>query len=1297
MRKLKTFLSFAIAIGLFFSLAFNVKAQTGLGSITGEVTDPSGAVIPGAKVAAVNIDTGVRKEVVTTGSGSYFIPDLIPGKYNLEATATGFKKLIHQGIALQVEDRLSIKLALSVGTAAQTVQVTADTGGLRTQDAQTGEVITHNLIEEMPDLNRDPFSLITLAGNVQGDGSRAGINLGLGSSIYSGASTTRVNGGRTQGVEYLVDGVPVSMGFVHNVANATPAMDDVSEFKVITNGLSAEYGRLSGGAVSLSTMSGTNQLHGQLFEYNQNAFLNANSWQNDAQKAPKGNFRQNDFGVSMGGPVLLPHLYDGRNRTFWYVSYEGVRNSSAGSVSLGQTITDQERTGDLTDIGTGPCTMDWATNSPTPTCPNYPWAQVYDPYQNSYPNKVLDPQTGNMTYEKYLAGGDGRHIPASEMNPLVQQIIKLMPHPNHAPTPGTGTAGNYLARQSNTTNQNNWSVRLDQNISNASSLYGRFNYSTGNTYVGPYNPVLGTYSGTNINGGFNAVLHYSHTFSPTTLFDVHVGGIYNPWDTGSHLPANFSNAGMGFSSDVLNMIGGNNIVNFKTGPMTEGQTVSGLVQGGQYNALLQSANYYNVNSTSYDYAGSLTKILGRHSLKFGYEGRRYYDDPLSSAQSNASSPGDGYGFDAAAVATPYVDLAANDDTWFNQAYADGVGQFLMGIDSWTRVTGATGRALAENYYASYLQDDFKLNSKLTLNLGIRWETESPVTERHNNMTVWDPNAPSLFTIDSGYNWDSALTAAGLNPAQVRTPGWVTNGYPNGNLLMVDTPQHPSRLASNWHPWNFSPRLGAAYSITPRTVISGSFAVMYLPTSGNLTTYGDAPGVAYASSLNNQNTQVCCNVSIPQLGLQTISAPFTSAQYFPFEHSTYVAEAQTTQSGTGTGGMDVNAHMPREYDWGLNVQHQFNHDWLVELSYSANASNTLLGVGNPSRFPADLHTGGPNGTNAKIYTTPVQSPFASQFCPQGGCAIGPVMNVGYLEYLYPYYGPVNVEGENNGTSHYESGNVRVEHRYKSGLYVLFNYTFSKLLDNIGGPDSGLGNPGQGTGTGGKSFQQVYDINSVYGLSPFDETHVAGLTYIYNLPFGAGRQFMYATDGLKNKLLQGVAGGWNVAGNVSWNSGTPVTISATGTNVDQGPIYDFVTFASLAPGATVKSLFNKNFQGPGSVVVPPGTAPKSQSISAFNASAIANGGQVESFTNGNLPQDIGIFRNPGDWNSNISVMKNFILAPDGTRYLQLRLESNNFLNHPGYGGYDSTLSDNAFGQITGPANGSRAMQISGRFVF
>ncbi len=262
---MKSKLVFLLVLSLVVIAPWTV-AQTGKGSISGRITDPSGAVVPGVDVTITNRSTGVATKTKTNHDGYYEVNELLPDNYDIEVKAPNFKTVVHNNIVLQVEDRLTVDIRLEVGQVTETMVVTTEAPQLRTADAETGEVIDQNMIENLPSNNtgfaRDPLLLLSISGDVQGGGQRAGWALGInGGGPYSGPNDTRINGGRTSSLEYLVDGVPISQNFGHVISNGTPAYDDVSEFKVVTNGISAEYGRLSGGAVSIGTKSGSNSFH----------------------------------------------------------------------------------------------------------------------------------------------------------------------------------------------------------------------------------------------------------------------------------------------------------------------------------------------------------------------------------------------------------------------------------------------------------------------------------------------------------------------------------------------------------------------------------------------------------------------------------------------------------------------------------------------------------------------------------------------------------------------------------------------------------------------------------------------------------------------------------------------------------------------------------------------------------------------------------------------------------------------------------------------------------------------------
>jgi len=288
----------ALALLALFVSAIPALSQTANATLNGVVRDASGAIVPNVRISTRNVQTNVIRQTVSNSEGRYAVSDLVPGNYTISASYEGFKRLERGGIALRVGDRVSIDLNLELGAQSEQVSVTAEVPLLRVDDAQTGLVIDNRRIQELPQYNRNPLAFAQLTPNVNGTSDQGG---------YSG--DFRINGGRTAQAEYVIDGIPVTTGYRHDVPPSVPSMEAISEFKVITNGLSAEYGRLSGGLVTLVTRAGTNAYHGSLYEFFRNDKLNANDWNSNRFGRAKGVFHDNVFGGTFGGPVRIPKLY----------------------------------------------------------------------------------------------------------------------------------------------------------------------------------------------------------------------------------------------------------------------------------------------------------------------------------------------------------------------------------------------------------------------------------------------------------------------------------------------------------------------------------------------------------------------------------------------------------------------------------------------------------------------------------------------------------------------------------------------------------------------------------------------------------------------------------------------------------------------------------------------------------------------------------------------------------------------------------------------------------------------------
>jgi hypothetical protein len=1204
--------------------ALTVYSQGGLGTVRGTVTDRTGAVVPGAKIAVTNVETNLRTEAQSDSSGVYQVFQLRPGIYELAVEAAGFKRLSRQGILVQVADNLTVDLSLEVGGLSESVTVTGDAPLIRTADAQTGEVINNALISNLPQLQRDPLRLLVLAGNVQGGGTRA-----------QPGSDTRINGGRTVGVEYKIDGITAGTGLGHKVVDMTPTMETVAEFKVITNGISAEYGRLSGGAVELITKGGTNQFHGQLFEYFQNDHLNANSWQQNALGGTKPKFSQNIYGGVVGGPVWIPKVYKGTSRTFFFFNYEGMHRRQAGTLQVASVPTEMERRGDFSQT---------FYNGIRPTLYDQ-WGPVrYDAATNQYIRQNIL--------------GDGKRIPLSLLSPVSVELLKFVPLPNREPASGSSAQGNYIAPRNDTGERDMYGVRLDHNFTDSHRFFGRFTIrdsESGQTrWRGPASRATQNRS----KEGLNVTLNHNWMISPSMTMEFRGGLNHWPNSAGGLLDPSFSSGAVPFDPITRSLTGTNNV------PLVR-------AAGNPTTIFTENATANITNYSTYDTGITLTKILGQHTLRTGFQMYKFYD--------NFSAAGSGtFSFHAGPVhEIAGVDFGFGSDV--SIAYATAA--YMVGTNNQAELIGGTTRANAFNYYAGFIQDDLKLTPRLTLNLGLRWDMESPVTERHDKLYFWDPDAPAPFRINSGYNWAAELNAAGIDPSTVRTPAWVSGGFLPGALRIANTPEFPSRKGNKYIRDQFAPRIGAAYQLTPKTVLRGSFALMYMPTTGAEVAYSgsglplaDSASAGWHASTDNMITLY-----------SNWQSPFLEGQYVKYNRTNTGANFGAT-GPTSPAGFSRIVRMPKEYTFSFGVQRELKGNMVVEGTYNGNLGRELLGPDMVGRFPRDLFTGGPQGDNLKLYTKQIASPTAGQ--TQNNSVVGPKQNLAILQMAYPYFGAIAVQGVNLGRSNFHALNLRVEKRMSMGLSFLGNYTFSKLLDDVGGPNVALGI--NNTVLGAKRQQNVDAVTDLYGLSTLDETHVFRFAANYQLPVGRGKHWLSSPQNFGMKVLDGALGGWELAGMGTIRSGRPVTLVATTPNINNNVRVEW-TYGSFADPNN-PTVDNPAFNTNGNVFYSTRDPLPDQPLRRF-----FNAVDAKQFTYGTLPPIFPRLRHPGNYNYDVSLMKSFFLTRERGTYLQLRLEGNNFFNIRGYGNYNTTIGTRYFGMITDAGNAPRNLQVSMRLIF
>ena len=493
-----------------------VLAQTTTGTFGGTVSDATGGRVAQAAVTALNVETGQKLKAETTGTGDFIIVQVPPGKYEVDVVAKGFKSLSRKGLTLDVDGKITLDLVLEVGSITESVSVTGEAPLLRTQDAQMGEVVNSLMVENLPQIDRDPLNMLRLTGDISGTATSA-------NPAGSPGSDVRINGGRMQGMDVLVDGNSVDSGKYHAIyAGGTPTMEQVDEFKVVTNGIPAEYGRVSGGLVTMVTRGGTNEIHGRGFEFFKNQLFDANTWEANnetpyvaGQKAPRTGFHQNDYGGTIGGPVVLPKIYNGKNKTFFFFNFEGLKQRQAGNPVLAMSASANDRNGNLTGLqtfGSGP--------------------EMYDPLGDT----TVDPSTGYLL-KATLFPGNGQIIPAARINPLAQLIDNYQPMPNNPSAPGNTQQDAWLGFQSSAINDNRWEVRMDHNITDNQRLTMRFfrdNYNQGSS---DYYSVISPGNHQIRPGALTGALGWVWTATPTTIVEVRGSVMHNPNTSHYNFPA----------------------------------------------------------------------------------------------------------------------------------------------------------------------------------------------------------------------------------------------------------------------------------------------------------------------------------------------------------------------------------------------------------------------------------------------------------------------------------------------------------------------------------------------------------------------------------------------------------------------------------------------------------------------------------------------------------------------------------------------------------------------------------------
>jgi hypothetical protein len=1020
-----------ISLLLLQSLA--LFAQDPRGTITGRVNDGTGAAISGASIKATNADTGLAVSTKANEAGVYVIPYLIPGTYTIEAQFEGFGTYVRPGLQVRVTEQVTLDIEMKVGDVVQTMEVKAETPLLSAAEVSLGQVIDQRRIEELPLFAGNAMDLVHLA-----PGTVNGTNLRLRKAPFNNApSTFSTNGGGNYQNDFTIDGVVniYSDGTQPRVA-FSPPQTAIGEFKVQTSAFDASSGFSMGSVVNVSTKAGTNQLHGEMHHWLRHSVLDAPTiFQNrSGQSVPL--YQDNRFGASAGGPVVLPKVYDGRKRTFWFYAFEA---NLFGDPNVGaQTSTvpiPEMRRGDL-----------------SPLLALGPTFQVYDPFSTR--------ATGDGRFQRTPIPGN--IIPASRLDPVAQNLLKAWPDPNQ---PGTRDFRNNYFRAGKAL-ETYWTMigRVDHAFNENHRMFLRFhrdyweedkNRNFGNDNITGI--ILNR-----INRGI--ALDDVIVVRPTVVVNLRYGITQQEFPE-QRVSRGFDLSSLGLSSNVTNLID-KSLATFPRTNVAPFTVLSAWESGDGTTASL----IHNANAT-------VTWIRGSHSFRFGHDFRNYRENRNRFATSVSPDFSFNSNFTRGPLNTdPAPQLGGE------------IASFLMGVPGGSMAVNAS-YAERNSIYALYLQDDFKVTRKLTLNLGIRWEVESATTERYDR-AVRNFNETATSPIDA---------AARANYARNPMPELPVNQFQLlGGLAFVNAGGNPRGYWSTAKN-NFMPRFGIAYQITPKTVLRAGYGMFFSPL-GTLYTNTEPAGFSLSTPIQ----------ATLDNGLTYIA---TTANPFPngLQQPAGAAGGLSTNLGQNVNAFPSRRQNPNAQRWSFGFQHQLPAQFLLELSYVGNRATNLNILRNMNYTPAQYLSTSAERDQATI--TYLGTNFRN---PMFGTnpIYGQNITRGNLLRAFPQFGNVNIY-EPTGYSWYHSMQMRVEKRMSRGFTTQMSYTWSKNMEAT-------------------SYLNAQDPMPYEVISGLDRPHRITASGIWEFPFGRGRKWGSAW----HPVVNGMLGGWQLNGAWQHQSGAPL---------------------------------------------------------------------------------------------------------------------------------------------------------------
>lgn len=1221
------------------TVILSAKAQEFRGTISGTVTDANGALVPGASISVKEENTGTINRTTSDNAGQYVVPFLLPGSYTVDVTASGFQNFKRSGITLEAQAHLTVDIELKVGTATQTVTVTGEVPQLDQANGSVEQVISTQSVADLPLNGRAPAMFAELS---------VGVVTEAAPQISHPFDNNNMNsfslgGTPLQTSEVLLDGSPDetllgSLAF-------SPTQDSVQEVSVQPFATDASFGHTIGGVVNQVTKGGTNSLHGTLYEFSQVSALDSNTYFDDRNNpvTPLPVTHFNQYGLTVGGPIWAPKVFNGRDKLFFYFAWEGLKDSTPATATT-TVPTDAERQGDFSAL--------LGANSAN---------QLYEPGTGTYSGgkttgRTPVPNNCLTSLSSYCSGVTNAGF---TLNPIALNYLKLFPEPNNTSGVGPDGQDNYISNAPSVDDYSTEFGRIDWNLNSQNHVFFDFRHNF-------RSQIKEDYFGNDTNGStlvrenWGTTLDDVYTMNPTTVFNVRLNWTFF-YEAHDSPAAAYSPTSLGFPSSIQS-----------ASPYVEMPVIK--FNSSSYQDFNNTASPGYDPTTSYQVFGDVTKLIGRHTLKVGFDGRQYrmrirnYD--ASGGPSGSFTFGNNW--------------MTSGTSGTAQPFGGDLASFLLGLattggDSFDVESEADYRTY---YVGAFVQDDWRITPRLTFNLGLRYDIDTPFAEKFGRTeTGFNPSASNSA---SGAQYNAADTVTvhdttlTVNQSTFNTLGGLT--FPGGSGGA------PFQIADS--KGFLSPRFGFSFALDPKTVLRGGFGVFVQPqsllsinsaasASSNALTFasGFSASTTYTST-SNSYFNACSSGETATAACPSGDTPYSLSSPYP---NGIVLPAGSSAGASTFLGESISFLAPVEHDqyserWNLDVQHALTAKTSVEAIYVGNHAVHLdVNEQNINATEKQYLSTNPwlNENLATAMGTNVPNPFKG-LLPLNTTFNKSTIPMSALVTPYPQFGSSAIDEYNEtiGQSWFNAGMLHVEQRAAHGLTLTGNYMLSRLIEQ----DTRLNDE---------------DNFLVRRISPFDHTHHFTVGGTYDLPFGMGKAFSFGNSRLWNEIF----GGYVINGIYQFETGPPVVFTG------DIPLQPGMTVSDIkasprntsAVGSGTPALVN----APGVFVTGTGTSCTVSASQPCDGTVFFNG--QYSYHYRTLPQTISSVRQDGFNNLDASILKNFSLGE--SRYFQLRFETFNTLNHPVFAAPNLTPTTSNFGYITATASNSqpRQVQIGGRIVF